>query len=108
MKVVGWVAIVLAILSLVPSVVPGAISIMGFLVSLGALVISIFSVSSEGKKHFNITLIIVVVGILLVNDALRVWDPLPMPINAKLIMYGIFFLVVVGSMFFAKKLSENE
>lgn len=106
--VVGWIAIGLAVLSLAPSIVPGAVSMMGLLMSLGALIISIFSVSSKGGKYFNITLIIVFSGVFLVNDALRVWDPLPMPINAKIAMYGVFSLVVVGCVFLARKLSGNE
>ncbi|VAW84582.1 hypothetical protein MNBD_GAMMA16-529 [hydrothermal vent metagenome] len=47
---IGWLAIVLAVLSLAPSLVPGAMSIMGLLASLGALIISIFSVSHGIKS----------------------------------------------------------
>lgn len=104
---IGWLAIVLAVLSLAPSLVPGAMSIMGLLASLGALIISVFSVSHGIKKHFNITLIIVVLGVFFINDALRVWESITIPINVKLTMYSLFGLVVLGSIFYANKLSRK-
>ncbi len=104
---IGWIAILLAILSLAPSFVPGAMSVMGLLASLGALIISIFAVSNGKNNHFNITLIIVVIGVFFINAALRVWEPLPMPINTKITMYGLFSLVVLTSMFFVNKLSKK-
>ena len=82
-------------------------SVMGLLASLGALIISIFAVSNGKNNHFNITLIIVVIGVFFINAALRVWEPLPMPINTKITMYGLFSLVVLTSMFFVNKLSKN-
>jgi hypothetical protein len=73
-----------------------------------ALIISLLSITKGKKIYFNITLIIIVTGVLFINDALRVWQPLPMPINAKITMYGIFGLVVLISLFAAKEISENE
>ncbi len=106
-KALGWLSILLAILSLAPSFVPGAMSIIGLFVSLVALVISIFSVSYSKNNHYKITLIIVIVGIVFINDALRVWQPLPIPFNIKITLYSIFVLVVLACMFFANKLSNN-
>ncbi len=103
---IGWTAILLAVLSFAPSLVPGVASVMGLLISLVALIISIFAVSTGRKIYFNITLVIVIAGMFLVNEALRVWSPLPMPINAKLTMYGLFTLVVLASVIFAHKLSK--
>ncbi len=107
-SLMGWLAIVLATLSLAPSFVPGAMSLIGLLTSLGALIISLLSITKGKKIYFNITLIIIVTGVLFINDALRVWQPLPMPINAKITMYGIFGLVVLISLFAAKEISEKE
>ncbi len=106
-RAAGRVAVFVAILSLAPSFVPGAVSVMGLLASLGALVISIFSVNGDSKYHFYITLTIVVLGIFFINDALRVWEPLPMPINAKVTMYGISCSVVMVCTYFANKLSHS-
>ncbi len=106
-KLTGWAAILLALFSLAPSLVPGAMSFLGLLVSLAALIISIFSVSSGRKIDFFITLAIVVFGVVFINDALRVWGSLPMPMNVKLTMYGLFGVVVSASIFLANKFSNK-
>ena len=103
-NIIGWAAITLAVLSLVPSIVPGAVSIMGLFISVLALIISIFSVTDKSKKYFNITLMIVFAGVFLVNDALRIWEPLPMPMDSKILIYAVFFLVVIGIVVFVRKL----
>ncbi|HEB92841.1 MAG TPA: hypothetical protein ENI94_05120 [Gammaproteobacteria bacterium] len=106
-ELTGWAAILLAVFSLAPSVVPGAMSVMGLSVSLTALIISVFSVSSGRKNYFIVTLTIVVFGVFFVNDVLRVWASLPVPMNVKFTLYGLFGVVVLSSMFFAKKLSNK-
>ena len=103
-NIIGWAAITLAVLSLAPSIVPGAVSIMGLFISVLALIISIFSVTDKSKKYFNITLMIVFAGVFLVNDALRIWEPLPMPMDSKILIYAVFFLVVIGIVVFVRKL----
>ncbi len=80
---------------------------MGFLVSLAALIISVFSVSSSRQSYFIITLIIVSFSVFFINDALRVWASLPMPMNIKLTIYGLFGVVVSVSVFSANKLSNK-
>ena len=67
---IGWITILTAILSLAPSVVPGGVSLMGLMISLGALFISLLSVSSGRKYYFHITLAIVSLGILFINGFL--------------------------------------
>ena len=106
-KIIGIVSVILAVLSLLPSIVPGAVSVMGLFISMGALVISIFSISRGDRYYFIITLFIVFFGVFFINDALRIWNSLPIPINAKLAMYAFFAFVVLGSIFFARKLSKN-
>ena len=107
-KITGWLAILLALLFLLPSFVPGAMSILAFLASLDVLVVALFSVSRGRRNHFNATLVIVVSGVLFINDGLRLWDPLPMPINFKPTMYGIFFMVVLACVIAASQLSRNK
>lgn len=97
----GWTAIILAIFSLVPSFVPGALSVLGLLLSLAALIISVFSVTTHGEGFFKVTLGIVVFGVLLVNDGLRIWDPLDLPIDLKLALYGLAFCVALICLFIA-------
>jgi len=106
-RVVGWLAILMAAFSLAPSVVPGAMSLMGLGLSLLSLVLSVFSIKKGNKKHFDITLIFVVFGVFLLNDALRLWERLAMPLNVKLAAYGVFFIVVVGCKVVAERLSNG-
>lgn len=102
-------AILLAVFFLLPSVVPGAMSILAFLASLAVLVFALLSVSNGRQNHFNATLIIVASGVLFVNDGLRIWaDPLPMPINFKATMYGGGFMVVLACVIAASQLSRNK
>jgi len=103
--VAGWLAIALALFALAPSIVPGAFSVFGLLISLVALIVSVFSVKKKGKKYFTITMAIVFVSVFLVNDGLRIWKPLEMPINIKLTLYGIFFFVVMGCAFLVARLA---
>lgn len=104
---IGWISILLAILSLVPSIVPGAMSIFGLLISLIALIISVFSVRKQTSQYFLSTITIVIVGLFLVNDGLRIWDPLEMPITFKLVLYSIFLIVVVCCVLVVRKTINN-
>ena len=81
--VTGWLAIALALFALAPSIVPGAFSVFGLLISLVALIVSVFSVKKKGKKYFTIT----------------------MAINIKLTLYGLFFFVVMGCAFLVARLA---
>lgn len=79
----------------------GALSVLGLLLSLAALIISVFSVGTRGKVFFKITLSIVVFGVLLVNDGLRIWDPLDLAIGLKWTLYGLAFCVALICLFIA-------
>ena len=106
--VTGWLAIALALFALALSVVPGAFSVLGLLISLTALIVSVFSVKEIGRKYFTITVIIVLVSVLLVNDGLRIWKPLEMPINMKLALYGLFCFVVMVCAFLVARLAPMK
>lgn len=95
----GWLAIALALIALAPSFVPGAFSALGLLISLVALMVSILSVKENGTKYFTIMMVIVLVTLLLVNDGLRIGQPLEMPISIKLTLYGIAGLVILVCIF---------
>ena len=51
-KVIGWIAVSISVFSLAPSVVPGAMSLMGLLASIFALVLSVFSVEKGKRVYF--------------------------------------------------------
>ncbi len=103
--VIGWGAIVLALLALVPGIVPGAVSVFGVMISLLALALSLFSVKKCGKKYFRATAIIVLAGVFLLNDALRIWGALSLPLTIKLSLYGIVFLALGVCSAIARKLA---
>lgn len=90
----GWAAIVLALLALIPSFCPGAMSLIGLAMSFLALLLSLFSIAVNGKKYFNLTALLVLTGVLLVNDALRVWESSPMPPVFRLSAYAALLLVI--------------
>ena len=107
-KIIGLLSILLAVFSLAPSIVPGAMSLIGLAIALFALVVSLFSVDENGKGYFQITAVIVVLGIVLVNDAARLAGSLPeIPIAFKLVVYGASCLVVLGCFIGANKLHRN-
>ena len=66
---------------------------------------SVFSVKEKGRKYFTITVIIVTISVFLVNDALRIWQPLEMPIKVKLVLYGLFSFVVMVCAFLVARLA---
>ncbi len=104
----GWLAIALAVFSLAPSIVPGTFSIFGLLISLAALIIAVFSVRNNSNTYFITTLIIVIAGLLLVNDGLRVWYSLDLPMNIKLVLYGLSAIVIAACVFTVKKIKPRD
>lgn len=94
-KWIGRLAVVVAIFALVPGILPGAVSLFGVMLSMLALVLSLFSIRKNGVGYFRVTVIIVIAGILLTNDALRVWAPIPMPLDVRLILYAMALFIVV-------------
>jgi hypothetical protein len=90
------------------SIVPGAVSVMGLIVSMLAVVVSLFSVKRNGRKYFLVTTSLAVIGAFLVNDGLRVWNPLPLPLNIKISLYGALILVLAVCWFAASKLDAAQ
>jgi hypothetical protein len=107
-RLAGWTAITVALFALVPSYVPGAISLFGLMFSLVALALSIFSIKKSGEKYFQATGIIVIGNVLLINDALRVWEPIPMPLYIKLSLYGAVLVVVIICALIAYRLKHGQ
>lgn len=107
-RLVGWFAVLLALISLAPSFVPGAMSVIGLSISLLSLAISVLSVRRVGQKFFRATLAIVLFGALLVNAVLRVWLPMGAPIEVTMSLYGALCLVVVGCIAVVNRIARDE
>lgn len=107
-KIIGWLAILLAVCSLVPSLVPGVMSLIGLVIGLFSIVISLLSVGKGGRGYFRVTAWIVLLGMVLVNDAVRLFGSLPeIPIEFKLAVYGFSGLVIFGCFIGAKTLHRS-
>ncbi|RJG15255.1 hypothetical protein [Massilia cavernae] len=106
-KLAGWAAIGVAVFALGPSWMRGGMSLIGLLVALAALFLSLLSVRSSGYRYFYPTAAIVVFGVLLVNDALRVWDPLPAFASSRPSWYAAIAVLVGACFFFARMLASR-
>jgi len=95
--ITGWIATMLAILSILPSLIPGVLSLIGLVTALISLLLSLISVSSSSKLYFQICLSLVIVNILLLNDSFRLVGSLPeIPMIFKVVAYGISSIIVLG------------
>lgn len=106
-KLAGWAAIGIAVFALGPSFQPGAMSLIGLLVAMAALFLSLLSVPEHRYRYFYPTTAIVVFGVLLVNDALRVWDPLPQFAAMRPAWYAGIAVLVGACVFFARHLASR-
>lgn len=106
--VVGWTAVLLTLLALFLSILPGAMSILGLVLSLAALILSVGSVRNHSMVYMHATLILVVIGIVFVNDGLRFGDPGPMPVQFKFSLYGLALVVVIGCWYVAKTIDASN
>lgn len=103
--IAGLLAVTLAILSLVPSFVPGAVSVIGLLMSLLALLLSLFSIRKRGQRYFRAVLGIVVIGMLLVNDSLRIWATHPIPMGVQAVLVALAGIIIAACVLMARKLA---
>lgn len=95
-KILGWTSILIAALSLIPSAVPGAMSVMASYIALFMFITSIITIKSGRDFYFNITAILTAIGIFIVNDGLRIYGSLPhTPLGYKLAVYSLFITMFV-------------
>ncbi|WP_017216826.1 hypothetical protein [Pseudoalteromonas sp. NJ631] len=93
-NLVGWFVVGLSALALAPSVVPGSMAVLAFYLSLALLLVSLFTISSANHHHFQLTAIIVGVGMLVLNDYLRVIMPSPEPTwPNRITLYLVYFTI---------------
>lgn len=109
MRYIGWFSIVLAALSLGISIVPGALSIMAFFLSLLALMFSIIPIKSSGRYYFKTTAIIVAIGMLITNDYLRIYASLPQSTWVeKVSMYTLFLIICLIGLLSVKRYNNSN
>jgi len=107
-KWAGRGAVVIAILALVPGIVPGAVSTFGLALSMLAMVVSLFAARKNGHKYAWMTAVIAVVGVLLTNATLLVWDPAPVPLEIRLGGYAVVLFMVVACILVAHRCDARK
>lgn len=100
-KILGWVAVIIGILAIGPSLVPGSISVIGLYISILSLIMAMVSVKSGSYLYLKIVTVVYVLGVLLFNDGSRLFFANPnMTLEYKGYIYSILtvFLIAVGYM----------
>lgn len=106
--VIGWIAILFALAAAVISIVPGAVSLMGIVISMLAVVMSLFSIKTNGCKYFGLTTGLSLAGVFLLNDTLRIWNPIPMPLKSRFGMASVVLFVLLICSIVAYRLNTNQ
>lgn len=106
--IIGWFTVIIAVLALLPNLMPGAVSLFGLLLSLIALLLSALSTKEGGKAFFKTTMVITAIAILLVNDTLRLWGAIETQIMIKVFLYIMIFVAYVLSLLIVKKYRQNQ
>lgn len=107
-KWTGRAAVVLAILALVPGIVPGAISVFGLGLSVLAMFLSLFSARANGPRYTWATVGITLAGVLMTNATLLVWDPVQMPFEIRLGGYALLLFTAVACMLIARRYDARK
>lgn len=98
----------MAVFALVPSLIPGAMSIIGCFISLAALILAVGSVRHHSLSYVHATLLLVLVGMFVINDGLRLASFKNMPLHFKFFLYGLALVVVVGCLSVAKAIEQTN
>lgn len=107
-KWAGRASVVMAILALVPGIVPGAVSMFGLALSMLAMAVSLFAARKNGPGYTWATALISVAGALLVNSTLLVWDPAPVPLAVRLGGYSLVLFMTAGCILVARRLDARK
>lgn len=102
-KIIGWLAIGIGLFSLAPSVVPGAMSVIGLFISIFALILASISIKSGTHLYLQIVTSIYALGVLLFNDGSRLYFANPnATVEYKVVVYTILAVFVTVVIYNAK------
>lgn len=103
-KVLGILAIIIAIVASVIGIVPGAMSVLATYLMLIALIFSIIAVAFGCDTYFKGTAIIVAVGLLILNDGVRLYGSLPqVSWLYKALVYSVYLTICVPVVYSIRK-----
>ena len=104
LKVLGWMCILIEVIILAPSIVPGAMSALASIITLLILVISIVTIKTGNLFYFKVTAVISGISIFIVNDSLRLYGSLPqVPWEFQVGFYSLFIIICGLTIYFAKR-----
>lgn len=107
-KILGWLAIGMGLFSLAPSVVPGAMSAIGLLISIFALILASISSKSGTCLYLQIVTAIYALGVLFFNDGSRLFFANPdATLQYKVVVYSIL-AVCVAVVFYKAKIKKDK
>ncbi|WP_440056430.1 hypothetical protein ACSLBF_20160 (plasmid) [Pseudoalteromonas sp. T1lg65] len=95
-KILGWSCSAIAFFALFPSVVPGAMAILVYYLSIIALIGSVISIIPNNQRQFKITAAIVLFTMCFINDYLRVLYQASHGNTLERSMLFCVYLIVVG------------
>lgn len=88
--------VIISLLLLVPSFVPGAMSVLAFYSSIFVLALSILTVKRGRSWCFNMTALSVTIGTLFINDFLRLFESIPTASwTSKGILYAVLAVTIL-------------
>jgi hypothetical protein len=104
LKVLGWMCILIEVMLLAPSIVPGAMSAVASFIAILILVISIVTIKTGNLFYFKFTAVISGISIFIVNDSLRLYGSLPqVPWEYQVSFYSLFIIICSLAIYYAKR-----
>lgn len=83
-------------------------ALIGLIISHFALVLSLASIERNQRKYFRVALTIVLVGMLLVNDTLRIYGAMAeVPLQFRFVAYGLSLFVIISCVTVSRSLSVS-
>ena len=104
LKVLGRMCILIEIIVLAPSIVPGVMSALASFITLLILVISIVTIKTGNIFYFKVTAVISGISLFIVNDSLRLYGSLPQVSWEYQVSYYSLFIIICGlAIYYAKR-----
>ncbi|KZN30177.1 hypothetical protein N480_04300 [Pseudoalteromonas luteoviolacea S2607] len=106
MKLYGRLTILISVLLLLPSIIPGAMSVIAYYFSIATFASSVITISQCGLVYFRTNALITAFGAIVVNDFLRLIGSLEVATWVdQAALYSIYMIVLLFGICKAKSLN---
>ncbi|MBQ4809780.1 hypothetical protein J8M20_00445 [Pseudoalteromonas luteoviolacea] len=103
MKHYGRLTILISIVILLPSVVPGAMSVLAYYLSIVVFASSVMTIGQCGIVYFRANALITAIGAIVLNDYLRLIGSLEVATwTGKAALYSLYLIVLLFGTWKAK------